>query len=205
MKRLINKRLAGLLVCSILILCATVGGTLAYVFMKTPAVENTFEPAQVSCTVVESFTNNVKTDVQVQNTGDAAAYVRVAVVVTWKYKDADNIDHVYAQTPLENTDYAITYTEDTSWVKGNDGYWYYIYPVECAKDAATAEETLTEILIYEVKQLEGAMAPEGYQLSVEIVASAIQAYPATAVKENWGVTVDRNGVITSVEAGGESV
>jgi galactose mutarotase-like enzyme len=70
MKRLINKRLAGLLVCSILILCATVGGTLAYVFMKTPTVENTFEPARVSCAVVETFTNNVKTNVRVENTGE---------------------------------------------------------------------------------------------------------------------------------------
>jgi hypothetical protein len=48
------------------------------------------------------------------------------------------------------------------------------------------------------------MAPAGYTLSVEIVASAIQAEPITAAAENWGLTVDQNGVITSVKAGGEA-
>ena len=204
MKRLINKRLAGLLVCSILILCATVGGTLAYVFMKTPTVENTFEPARVSCAVVENFTNNVKTDVRVENTGDATAYIRVAVLTTWKYQDQNGVDHYHAQSPIPNVDYTITYAENTNWLLGNDGYWYYAYPVPCAKDAQVVEDVLTEILISRVELLENAMAPAGYTLSVEIVASAIQAEPITAAAENWGLMVDRNGVITSVKAGGEA-
>ena len=204
MKRLINKRLAGLLVCSILILCATVGGTLAYVFMKTPTVENTFEPARVSCAVVENFTNNVKTNVRVENTGDATAYIRVAVLTTWKYQDKNGVDHYHAQSPIPNVDYTITYAENTNWLLGNDGYWYYTYPVPCAKDAQVVEDVLTEILISRVELLENAMAPDGYTLSVEIVASAIQAEPITAAAENWGLTVDQNGVITSVQAGGEA-
>lgn len=203
MKRLINKRLAGLLVCVILILCATVGGTLAYVFMKTPAVGNTFEPARVFCAVVENFTNNVKTDVRVKNTGDATAYIRVAVLTTWKYQDRNGVDHYHAQSPIPNVDYTIIYAENTNWLLGVDGYWYYAYPVPCAKNAQ-AEDVLTEILISQVKLLENAMAPDGYTLSVEIVASAIQAEPITAAAENWGLTVDQDGVITSVRAGGEA-
>jgi hypothetical protein len=31
--------------------------------------------------------------------------------------------------------------------------------------------------------------PEGYYLNVEIVAEAIQAEPANAVQEAWGVTL----------------
>ena len=201
---MINKRLAGLLVCLILMLCVTVGGTLAYVFTKTPTVENTFEPAQVSCAVVERFADNVKTDVRVQNTGDATAYIRVAVLTTWKYQDQNGVDHYHAQSPIPNVDYTITYAENTNWLLGNDGYWYYTSPVPCAKDAQVVEDVLTEILISRVELLENAMAPAGYTLSVEIVASAIQAEPITAAAENWGLMVDRNGVITSVKAGGEA-
>ena len=204
MKRMINKRLAGLLVCLILMLCVTVGGTLAYVFTKTPTVENTFEPAQVSCAVVERFADNVKTDVRVQNTGDATAYIRVAVLTTWKYKDQNGVDHYHAQPPVKNIDYAITYAEDPKWLPGDDGYWYYTYPVPCAKDAQTADAVLTDILIRRVELLENAIAPQGYTLSVEIVASAIQAEPITAAAENWGLTVDQNGVVTSVQAGGKA-
>ena len=203
MKRLINKRLAGLLVCVILILCATVGGTLAYVFIKPPAVGSTFAPARVSCAVVENFTNNVKTDVRVKNTGDATAYIRVAVLTTWKYQDRNGVDHNHAQSPIPNVDYTIIYAENTNWLLGVDGYWYYAYPVPCAKNAQ-AEDVLTEILISQVKLLENAMAPDGYTLSVEIVASAIQAEPITAAAENWGLTVDQDGVIASVRAGGEA-
>lgn len=201
MKRKISKRAAGLLVCFCLVLSAVVGGTLAYVFTKTPAVENTFTAAQVSCAVVETFENDVKEDVRVQNTGDAAAYIRVSVVVTWKYKDAEGVDHVYAQKPQEGADYAISYAKDTAWLKGADGFWYYMYPVACAKDAATEEETLTGILLERVEQLESATVPEGYYLSVEIVASAIQAYPSDIAQEQWGVTIDENAVVTAALGG----
>ena len=204
MKRIIHKRVAVLIVCLILLLCATIGGTLAYVFTKTPTVENTFTPAQVSCAVVETFESNVKQNVRVQNTGDATAYIRLTVVVTWKYQDANGIDHVYAQTPIKGQDYAIEYATNTQWLQGNDGFWYYCIPVPCAKDASSETETLTQVLINSVQQLESAMIPEGYALSVEIIASAIQSYPSSAVTENWHVTVDQNGVITAVNAGGEA-
>lgn len=204
MKRITHKRIAVLIVCLILLLSVTIGGTLAYVFMKTPTVANTFTPAQVSCAVVETFESNIKQDVRVQNTGDAAAYIRLAVVVTWKYQDAKGIDHVYAQTPIEKVDYLIDYAEDTHWLQGDDGFWYYCIPVPCAKDAARESETLTQTLIRSVRQLDSAIVPAGYVLSVEIIASAIQAYPSSAVTDNWHVKVDENGVITSVNAGGEA-
>ena len=40
-------------------------------------------------------------------------------------------------------------------------------------------------------------APEGYLLSVEILASAIQSEPSSVVAEQWGVTVT-DGNITDV-------
>ena len=205
MKRKHCKLATGLLVCLLLVLGITVGGTLAHVFTKTPTVENTFTPAQVSCAVVETFENNVKQNVRVRNTGDATAYIRAEVVVTWKYKDADGIDHVYAQVPMEQLDYTIRYAQDGLWAEDEDGFWYYCYPVACEEDAATAEETLTSVLIERVEQLAGANVPDGYALSVEIVASAIQAYPFEAVEENWDVTIDKAGLLKVSTAGGDDV
>ncbi|MBQ5837841.1 MAG: hypothetical protein IIW39_04130, partial [Clostridia bacterium] len=78
------------------------------------------------------------------------------------------------------------------WEKGNDGYWY------CKKEVAP-EET-TGILIEEAKQLKPA--PEGYYLSIEIVASAIQSSPDTTVKTQWKnnkVDIDvSNGTLTVI-------
>lgn len=41
-------------------------------------------------------------------------------------------------------------------------------------------------MIDECKLLDSANVPDGYYLSVEIVASAIQSTPTTVVTENWG-------------------
>ena len=168
MKRKLNKRALVLLVCLTLVVTAAVGVTLAYIFTQTNPVENTFKPSKVSCEVVETFTNNVKSDVMIKNTGDTSAYIRVAVVVTWKNEKGN----VWAQAPVEE-DYSITWNLTANgWVKGIDGYYYYTDPV--------APGDSTGILITEAKLKEGYTAPVGtdgtqYYLSIEIVASAIQA------------------------------
>ena len=65
------------------------------------------------------------------------------------------------------------------WVKGNDGYFYYRTPV--APGNSTGESLLSCTPYY----------PEGvdpqYILSVEILATAVQSTPASAVQEAWGV------------------
>ena len=53
------------------------------------------------------------------------------------------------------------------------------------------------MLIDECKLLENASVPDGYHLSVEIVASAIQSAPDSVVQNMWHVTVE-NGKITGV-------
>lgn len=195
MKKYINKK--SIIIASVmLLLLATVGTTLAYVFTETKPVENTFNPSKVSCAVVEnngtpvtgSVTNtgNIKENVQIKNTGDTDAYIRVAVVVNWASADGSC---VWAQKPADN-DYEITYNLNGDWFDGGDGFYYYSKTI--------SPEELTTILINEAKQLESApQTPDGiqYYLSIEIVASAIQSTPETVVENHWGVTVE-NGVIT---------
>ena len=195
MKKYINKK--SIIIASVmLLLLATVGTTLAYIFTETKPVENTFNPSKVSCAVVEnkgtpvtgSVTNtgDIKENVQIKNTGDTDAYIRVAVVVNWASADGSC---VWAQKPADN-DYEITYNLNCDWFDGGDGFYYYSKTI--------SPEELTTILINEAKQLKSApQTPDGiqYYLSIEIVASAIQSTPETVVEEQWGVTVE-NGVIT---------
>lgn len=190
MKRKINKRSMALLVSLAVVLTVAVGVTLAYIFTKTDPVENTFKPSKVTCAVIEDGKTtddpfgqvNVssKSNVQIKNTGDTTAYIRVAVVVTWKNEKGN----VWAQAPGEE-DYSITWNLTANgWVEGTDGYYYYTDPV--------APGDLTGILIKEAKLKEGYAAPVGtdgtqYYLSIEIVASAIQAdgMGATTAQDAW--------------------
>lgn len=194
MRKYINKK--SILITSVaLLLLVAVGTSLAYVFTKTDPVENKFDPSKVSCAVVEVVekgdssentanvvqTGKSKTNVQIKNTGDTDAYIRAAVVVNWMNEDGTR---AWAAKPVQGADYSISYNlNDNGWVDGGDGYYYYTQPV--------ARDQLTDILITGAKQL-AAKGPVGtdntqYYLSIEIVASAIQAdgMGAASAKDAW--------------------
>ena len=177
-----NNRFFILFAALVLLTAITVGTTSAFVQTDTEPKVNHFQPSKVACDVVETFDGKIKSNVSLKNTGDTTAYLRAAVVVIWKKTDGSG--EVAAQKPLEQTDYTIAFADDTGWVHGNDGYWYYTAPV--------APKGSTGLLIRECKPL---TKKDGYALSVEIVASALQSMPADAVKEAWGVTVDTDGTI----------
>lgn len=182
MKWKLHKRAVTLLVCLVILVTASVGVTLAYLFAATDPVENTFTPAKVSCDVVESFENNVKTNVRIQNTGNTDAYIRAAIVVTWKNIDGE----VHAARPVRDTDYVISLNLTDGWTEGDDGFYYYNQEVvPCTHTDETAcDDCLTAVLIKSCQPGSG-QAPEGYQLSVEIVASAIQSAPDNVVGDAW--------------------
>ena len=160
------------IVAIILLLTVTVGGTLAYLGVVTPTLTNVFQSTQVSCAVVEngtSYTANTvngvtgKSDVVIKNTSDVDAYIRAMVVVTWKSSDGA----VYATKPALGTHYTMTIGEDWS---NSDGIYYYKSSV--AADASTG--ALIESATKLVDQFESADGTV-YNLSIEIVAEAIQA------------------------------
>ena len=188
------KRLATLLVSLLLVLGVAVGGTVAFLSTRTDSKENTFTPSEVTCEVTETFNNNVKSNVAVKNTGDTTAFIRAAINVTWM-KDAEAGTEydaanqtVSAKVPVKNADYSIKLADNTNWIQGADGYYYYQLPVD--------PQGSTGVLIEECKLQENASVPDGYHLSVEIVASAIQSVPETVVQSMWHVTV-ADGKITS--------
>lgn len=99
----------------VVLLAASVGGTIAFLSIKTGTVENTFTPQQVTCDIHESFTNNTKTSITVQNTCDIPVYIRVALIPYWQ--DAEgNVAGKASWTP--------SFTLNSGWTKGDDGYYY---------------------------------------------------------------------------------
>lgn len=158
------------LVASMLLLTLAVGGTLAFLTDRDTPITNIFSPSHVTTKVEETFRNGVKTNVTVKNTGDTTGWIRAAVVITWQ----DAQGNVYSQTPVKDTDYTITYTDE--WKKGNDGFYYYPSPVDADKS--------TDVLISKCEAEN--TAPEGYSLCVEIICSGLQSKPASVFNTNWG-------------------
>lgn len=174
------KRSGILLAAVIVLLAGAVGGTWAFLVAQSEPVQNNFTYAHVRCTINEKFENGVKSDVEIQNTGDIPAYIRARIVVTWK----DAKGNVSSTVPVKNTDYTITFNE-TDWTQ-QGGYWY-------CKTAVPVDEK-TPALITKCKKTANPNAPKDYDLSVEILADAIQSEPANAVEEAWKVTVE-NGAL----------
>ena len=179
------KRSLVLVVSVLALVLAVAGGTLAWLTANSGPVTNTFTPAHVTCEVKEDFNGTTKKDVQIKNTSDIPAYIRAYVVVTWK----DAQGNVYGKLPVENTDYNISYDLGNGWEKGSDGYYYFTKPV--------AVKDTTGVLI-EKCELTGNPPADGYSLSVEIIAEAIQSLPTKTVVDVWGpvTAVGDNGTLT---------
>lgn len=184
-----------LVVSVLVLLVGIVGASLAYLTMKTPAVKNEFTYGKVSCEVLEDFDGTVKSNVRIKNTGNIPAYIRARVVVTWKNEKGD----IYGTKPVlgsaadeDNKNYDYSFDYNPSWIcmTTDSGGLYFYFPKFIEPDAET------DWMLYNFKKSETANVPEGYDLSVEILADAIQSEPVSAVEEAWGVTV-RNGSITA--------
>ena len=160
-----------------LLVFLSLSGSLAMLITQTDRVTNTFTLVEVPNKVVEDIESEpgVKNDVKIQNTGDADAYIRAAVIFTWVEDKGDGsvTGNVYSTVPKEDKDYTIEWenvTEATEkdWIKGDDGYYYYTSPV--------APDGETGVLLTNCKMVTSSEnIPAGYTLSVEIISQSIQA------------------------------
>lgn len=167
-----------LLILSLLVVTTvTVGGTVAYLTTNTAPVVNTFEPSHVTCEVTENFNGETKSNVNVKNTSDIDAYIRVKLV-TYRVNDAGQ--HIGGVAAIPN------FTPGEGWVE-HDGYYYYTSPV--AKNAKPATN-----LIGSIKLNAGYADADGGKQVIEVMAEAIQSEPAEAVGEAWGVTISAGSV-----------
>ena len=172
-KHILNK--IQLLILSLLVITTvTVGGTVAYLTTKSDSVVNTFLPSQVSCTVTETFKDNIKSNVNVTNDSDIDAYIRVKLV-TYRVNKEDK--HIGGEATIPD------FRRGENWVKYDDGYYYYTLPVKPNEQPATALTASDIALVGSYPDSDG-----GKQV-IEVMAEAIQSEPAAAVGEAWGVTI----------------
>ena len=155
------------------ILCGTV---IAYMFRQTESIDNKFTPAKVSCEVVEDFDGTQKTSIQVKNTGNIDAYLRLRMVSYW----VDNEGNIVAK-PSVLPEIFVT----SDWIKGPNNTYYYKTTVSPEKQT---NSLLSKPIILEKDE-------NGYKQVIEVFAEAIQSKPHSAVVESWGVLLDTNGYI----------
>ena len=162
-----------------LIVTSVIGTTIAYLVSNEVSVTNTFTAAQVSNKVEEKFNGTTKSNVKIQNTGDIPAYIRVALICTWKDAKGN-----FVSEPAYLEDLDIVWGELGE--DGDDadkGYWvesagYYYYSTEVPAGGFTGN--LIDSATVETEN--------GYQFNLEIISSAIQAKPANVVTDVWDFT-----------------
>ena len=170
------KRSLVLVVSLVALLLVVAGGTLAWLTAQD-SVSNTFTPAHVSCEVTETFDGETKSNVNVTNTSDIAAFIRVKLV-TYRVNDAGQRIGGKAE---------IDFTPGTGWVKYGD-FYYYTKPVAPNATPETA-------LIDQITLTRSYDDADGGKQVIEVMAEAIQSQPERAVGQAWGVTITEGKVV----------
>lgn len=162
----------------LLLTVVAVGGTVAFLITQTDPVVNTFTPSHVTCEVTEDFNGTVKSNVNVTNTSDTEAYIRVKFI-TYRVNAAGQRIGGIAEIPA--------FTPGTNW-KEHNGFYYYTLPVAAGGKPANDLIGSTGITLVEYNDVDG-----GKQV-IEVMAEAIQSKPAQAIGESWGVVIAENSV-----------
>lgn len=141
--------------------------TYSFMFRTTDTKENNFEPGEVGAVIADG---------KVTNSGNTAAYIRIRFVSHCE----DNSGNVVGIASP-----AITCTNANGWIEGSNNTYYYPNPVD------HGDNNKVPVPLCEAANV------DGYTVVLEFFAETIQANPADAATEAWGVTIS-NGQITSV-------
>lgn len=145
-----------------------------------PVIDETFDPKPE-----ESTGNVVKENVKAKNSGSVDIYVRARVNIYW----VDDAGNQLWEQPKKSVNYTVeSLPADNKWV-AKDGYYYWIDRL--APKGETGSETGN--LITNIQQSDAQLTADnnaGRKLVVDIDIQGIQADPASAVQEAWGVTVN---------------
>ena len=183
-----NRRILIISIIAILVAVAAIGTVFAILKGRSGTVKNDLvADSDLDPNVIETFENDVKSDVKVKvGKTDYSVYVRAAIVVNWQ----DDNGNVYWHAPLED-DYVLEINK-TDWIKEGD-FWYHKAPVESEGETAVLIERCYQTAVSARPQ------PEGYKLHVEILSQTVQAAGRTdddkksAVEDAWGITVGADG------------
>ena len=173
-----SKKTGMLFLSLLLVIGMVVGGTVAWLSTKSAPITNTFLPSHVSCSVTEEFNGTTKSNVNVINTGDIDAYIRVKLVT---YRVNDKEQHIGGTAEIPD------FKPGAGWVKNGD-YYYYTKPV--APDEQPETSLIDSITL--TGSYDDADDSDGGKQVIEVMAEAIQANGVAddgtkAVVKAWGV------------------
>lgn len=142
-----------LLALVLVVLAATVGGTVAYLAIRTPDVENTFTPATVEVEITDTVTGTTKNNVDVKNKSNIPVYMRVVVTANWCDASGKVVApwNDYAGLPVKS-----------GWEQKGIYYYY--------TDVVEVGET---IRLFDSYTAQGG--PAGAHLEMDIIAQVIQS------------------------------
>lgn len=148
-------------------------------------------PDHVDVEVIEDFTegSNVKENVHISNTSVSKIYVRATVVGCWVNTNGDALaswiapDNINATAP-EGADgeFVLPYGWSDYWLVGNDGYYYYIYPISYGENTTELFDSYT---------LTAAPPVAGTTLELSVIAQSVYAEDITLT--GWPVTRGDDG------------
>lgn len=168
-----------LILSLVLLLAVAVGGTVAYLRATSGSVTNTFTPAEVAIHPTESVdtTNNTKSNIKFQNTGNVPVYIRATLAVYWKDSEG-NFVAPPAGSSVKVGDVDIQNAQPLSnWTKVGDIYYY---------NLEVAPNGWTDVLLDTIT----ATVPDGYTCHIDVHAEAIQTdgMSATSAQDAWAKT-----------------
>lgn len=213
----VSRRICIVALCLTLLFVTGASSTAAYKVVKDQTSTITFVPGRVDCEVL--LKEGGAHTYTVQNTGNASAYVRAAIILNWITEDGS----IYWQSPVyvpgqnKVSDFKYFGTGE-NWVYAEDGYFYYTLPVP--------HGTLTPTMLANPQNFESQIYPPGHnsegqlyhdppfnpprsdlKLRITVVAEAIQAVGESeempsvpAIRAAWGTDVvaaiDKDGKLT---------
>lgn len=180
------KKKRWIVISAVLLLFVSISaiGLITAYLQQENRLDNIFEVGRITLNIEETFADNVKTDVRVQNTGNVEAYVRATVLFSWQ----DKAGNLVLGTPEEGVDYTISWGDlTTDWLK--QGNYYYC-------KSAISPGANSAVLIANCTQISYT---DSRCLVVDIVGQGVQA-KKEAVEEAWsGMTVNEAGILSVKE------
>ncbi len=198
-----NKRLLRI---SAILLVAAVLTTAVNAFMinRSQTFRNNFVPAAVKCEIEEKFSEstntNTKSSIQVKNTGNTDAYIRVRLVIHWEDSKGNVVGrNMDLSESIEGFNEGFdSYFKSEDWVIDGGNYTYY-YKKPVAPEGFTEELLKKNITMGPYLDTKADGVTYYYYPVIEVLAEAVQSKPAEAVEEAWSVEVDSSGIITGMK------
>ncbi|MBP1042332.1 hypothetical protein I6N95_15030 [Vagococcus sp. BWB3-3] len=172
-RKLTRYLLGSLVFLSLLVIVNGLLGSTWALNRNTESKPNDFSVGDVKATLVEEFTSPTKTEVDqaytkkvtVKNTGEAPIFIRVLVVPQILSKKDVTGNQLLLPATI-GTEVQLD-LNTTDWVDGEDGYYYYLKPVDTGKESAQLFSSVT------LSNLVDESAYDGAKLTIDVKVESI--------------------------------